>query len=152
MSLKIRLLIIIFIILIGSIAFYIFNTRNLYYNNETNNVENNILSTETVKSNKISFDDMKTIIEKGNLKDYIILDVRTEEEYKEKRIPNAILIPQYEIEKAEIQIPNKDTYIFVYCRSGARSAAASLKLIEMGYTNIYDVGGIIYYNGETISN
>ncbi len=75
---------------------------------------------------------------------YIILDVRTEEEYNQGHIPGAILIPDYEItERAEEALPNKEQLILVYCRSGRRSKAAAEALIEMGYTNVKDFGGII---------
>ncbi len=75
---------------------------------------------------------------------YIIIDARTEEEYAEGHIENAILIPEYEIkDKAEQAIPHKDTLILVYCRSGRRSKIASEALVRLGYTNVYEFGGII---------
>ncbi len=76
--------------------------------------------------------------------DYIILDTRTEEEFAEAHIENAILIPHYEIaQRAEKELPNKDQLILVYCRSGNRSKQASQILAELGYTNIKEFGGII---------
>ena len=102
------------------------------------------------KYNKISFDEMEQMTK--NLDKYVILDVRTKEEYDEKRIPNSINIADYEIEKVENEILDKDTYIFVYCRSGVRSKGATLKMLEMGYTNVYDVGGIIDYKDNTESS
>ena len=76
--------------------------------------------------------------------DYIILDVRTEEEFKEGHIKNALLIPDYEItEKAETVLTNKEQLILVYCRSGRRSKIAANELATMGYTNIKEFGGII---------
>ena len=84
--------------------------------------------------------------------DYILLDVRTDDEFKEKRIDGAILIPDYEIgDRAEIELPDKDALILVYCRSGRRSANAADELIEMGYTNVYDFGGIIDWPYDTVS-
>ena len=75
---------------------------------------------------------------------YIILDVRTQEEYDEAHIPGAIVIPNTEIEaRAESELPDKDQMILVYCRSGRRSKLAAEILVEMGYTNIYEFGGII---------
>ncbi|MEE0059717.1 MAG: rhodanese-like domain-containing protein [Acutalibacteraceae bacterium] len=75
---------------------------------------------------------------------YIILDVRTEEEYEQGHIKNAVLIPDYEIEsRAEGELPDKDQLIMVYCRSGRRSKNASAMLISLGYTNIVEFGGII---------
>ena len=81
---------------------------------------------------------------------YIILDVRTQEEYDQGHIPNAILIPDTEIKnKAEEVLTDKDQLILVYCRSGRRSKLASEILVEMGYTNIKEFGGIIDWPYET---
>ena len=81
---------------------------------------------------------------------YVILDVRTQEEYDEKHIPEAILIPDYEIrEKAEGILMDKSQLILVYCRSGRRSKLASEDLLELGYTNIKEFGGIIDWPYET---
>lgn len=75
---------------------------------------------------------------------YVILDVRTEEEYAQGHIPGAILIPDYEIEtKAEAVLTDKDQMILVYCRSGRRSKNAAQVLLELGYTDIREFGGII---------
>lgn len=76
--------------------------------------------------------------------DYIILDTRTEEEFAEAHIENAILIPHYEIaQRAEKELPDKDQLILVYCRSGNRSKQASQVLADLGYTNVKEFGGII---------
>ena len=75
---------------------------------------------------------------------YIILDVRTQEEYDEGHIPGAIVISHEEIaEKAEKVLTDKDQLILVYCRSGRRSKIAAEALVELGYTNIKEFGGII---------
>ena len=75
--------------------------------------------------------------------DVIILDVRTEEEYNSGHIENSILITVDDIEsKAEELLVNKDEKILVYCRSGNRSKKAADLLVKMGYTNVYDFGGI----------
>ena len=75
---------------------------------------------------------------------YIILDVRTQEEYDQGHIPGAIVIPQDKIaEKAEQVLTDKNQLILVYCRSGRRSKLAEEALIELGYTNIKEFGGII---------
>jgi rhodanese-related sulfurtransferase len=75
---------------------------------------------------------------------YIILDVRTQEEYDEGHIPGAILIPNTEIEdRAEDELTDKNQLILVYCRSGRRSKLAAEILVELGYTNIREFGGII---------
>ena len=83
---------------------------------------------------------------------YIILDVRTVEEFAEKHIPNAINIPNEIIGSEEIEeLPDKNQLILVYCRSGNRSKQASEKLAALGYTNIYEFGGINDWTGETVS-
>ena len=75
---------------------------------------------------------------------YIILDVRTQEEYDEGHIPGAIVISHEEItEKAEGVLTDKNQLILVYCRSGRRSKIAAEALVELGYTNIKEFGGII---------
>ena len=76
--------------------------------------------------------------------DYSIIDARTEEEFAEGHIENAILIPEYEIaQRAEKELPDKDALILVYCRSGRRSKIASEELVNLGYTNVKEFGGII---------
>ena len=80
------------------------------------------------------------------------MDVRTADEYAEAHIPGAILIPNESIANEEPKLlPDKDARIMVYCRSGNRSAQAAEKLIKMGYTNVYDFGGIKNWTYETES-
>ena len=75
---------------------------------------------------------------------YIILDVRSRQEYEEGHIPGAMLIPDSEIkDRAEAELPDKAQLILVYCRSGRRSKLAAQALVELGYTNIMEFGGII---------
>ena len=74
---------------------------------------------------------------------YIILDVRTQEEYDQGHIPGAVVISHEEIaEKAEEVLTDKDQLLLVYCRSGRRSKIAAEALVELGYTNIKEFGGI----------
>lgn len=83
---------------------------------------------------------------------YVILDVRTVEEYRERHIPNAVNLPNEEIGTEQIDLlPNKDQLILVYCRSGRRSKEASEKLVKLGYTNVVEFGGILDWKGETES-
>lgn len=82
---------------------------------------------------------------------YIILDVRTPEEFAEAHIPNAINVPNESIGESDIpELPDMDQLIMVYCRSGRRSKEASAKLAKLGYTNIVEFGGIIDWKGETV--
>ena len=83
--------------------------------------------------------------------DYILLDVRTEAEFRERRIAGAILMPVAEItDRAEAELPSKDAVILLYCRSGRRSASAAASLAELGYTNIHDFGGILNWPYEVV--
>ena len=83
---------------------------------------------------------------------YMILDVRTPEEFADQHIPGAINIPNETIGTDEIpKLPDKDQLILVYCRSGNRSKQASEKLAALGYTNIVEFGGINDWPGETVS-
>ena len=80
---------------------------------------------------------------------YIILDVRSQEEYDEKHIPGAVLVPNETIGTKDIpELPDKDQMILVYCRSGNRSKQAAEKLAALGYTNIIEFGGINDWPGE----
>ena len=82
---------------------------------------------------------------------YIIIDARTQEEYDQGHIPEAILIPEYEIaDRAEKELPDKDQLILVYCRSGRRSKIAAEELVKLGYTNVKEFGGIIDWEYETV--
>ena len=100
---------------------------------------------------QISMDEAIAIMESES--DYMILDVRTPEEFAEKHIPDAINIPNETIGTEDIpELPDKDQLILVYCRSGNRSKQASDKLVGLGYTNIVEFGGINDWPGETVSD
>lgn len=82
---------------------------------------------------------------------HVIVDVRRRDEYKAGHIPGAILIPNEEIgSEPPKALPDLEQIILVYCRSGRRSKEASQKLADMGYTNVYEFGGIIDWTGETV--
>ena len=99
---------------------------------------------------QISMEEAIAMMEEST--DYILLDVRTHEEFAELHIPGAICVPNEEIGTDEIpELPNKEQLILVYCRSGNRSKQASEKLAALGYTNVYEFGGIIDWPGETVS-
>ena len=97
---------------------------------------------------KINAEEAKAMMDSGE--PYFLLDVRTVEEYTEKRIDGAVLIPDYEIDRAAAELPDQSALILVYCRSGRRSANAANALISMGYTNVYDFGGISDWPYDTI--
>ena len=89
----------------------------------------------------ISAEEARQIMD--NQEGYIILDVRTQEEYDAGHIPGAILLPYTEIQtQAAAMLPDQDQLILVYCRSGRRSKIAAQALVELGYTNIKEFGGI----------
>ena len=95
----------------------------------------------------ITAEEAKQIMD--NEEGYIILDVREQDEYDAGHIPGAIVIPHEEIaEKAEDVLTDKDQMILVYCRSGRRSKIAAEALVELGYTNIKEFGGIIDWSYE----
>lgn len=97
---------------------------------------------EIVMYQQITQKEAKSIMD--STEDYILLDVREQDEFDEGHIPGAILLPYTEIdEKAEKILPDKDKLILVYCRSGRRSKIASEKLSKLGYANVKEFGGII---------
>ena len=83
----------------------------------------------------------------------IILDVREQDEYDSGHIPGAMLLPAGTIDEATAAdaIPERDSTVLVYCRSGNRSKTASSTLADLGYTNIYEFGGINTWPYETKS-
>ena len=104
-------------------------------------------STENSDYRQIDMEEAEKIMKEE--KDYIILDVRTPEEYEEVHIPHAINIPNETISTKEIsELPYKEQLILVYCRSGNRSKQAAGKLSKLGYSNIVEFGGIIDWKGE----
>ena len=102
---------------------------------------------EEITYRQVNMDEAITMMEEGS--GYIILDVRTPEEFAEKHIPGAINVANETIGTDEIpELPDKDQLILVYCRSGNRSKQASEKLVALGYTNIVEFGGINDWPGE----
>ena len=82
---------------------------------------------------------------------HIIVDVRRQDEYEEGHIPDAVLIPNESItDKQPEELPDLDQIILIYCRSGRRSKEASQKLTDIGYTNVYEFGGINTWTGEIV--
>ena len=98
---------------------------------------------------QIGMDEAIAMMEEEN--DYIVLDVRTPEEFADKHIPDAINIPNETIGTEDIpELPDKDQLIMVYCRSGRRSKEAAEKLVKLGYTNIVEFGGILDWKGDIV--
>lgn len=123
-----------------------------------NNMKTNNATKETITENttvnslgyeQITGEEAKKIMDTEA--DYVIIDARTQEEFNEGHIENAILIPEYEIaERAEKELPDKNQLILVYCRSGRRSKIASQALADLGYTNVKEFGGIIDWEYEVV--
>ncbi len=107
-------------------------------------VEVNTIKIDYIKNDfgyyEISQDLAKEMIDNEKV---VILDVREEEEFEEGHIENSVLLPVGEVTmSAEKLIPNKDEKVLVYCRSGNRSKQAAYVLATLGYTNVYEFGGI----------
>lgn len=104
------------------------------------------------KANYHQIDGQSALDMMNNETDYIIIDVRTESEYQQGHIKNAINIPNETIDESVSEIlTDKDQLLLVYCRSGNRSKQASEKLAKLGYSNIYEFGGISDFPGEIVN-
>ena len=88
---------------------------------------------------------LKEYAEKENA---VLLDVRTPQEYREGHIPGSKNVPLQTIDKVTSIAENKDTALYVYCHSGARSRQATAMLQHIGYTNVQNIGGIAAYQGK----
>lgn len=121
---------------------------NINTNNET--TEKTISETERNNSMYEQID-QKTAKQMMDEQDVLILDVREQDEYDSGHIVDAVLLPVGTIteETAASVIPEKDTTVLVYCRSGNRSKIASKALADLGYTQIYEFGGIKTWQYET---
>lgn len=102
-------------------------------------MEVNVMKENTYQ--QITQEEAKKMMEE---QDVLILDVREQDEYDSGHILDAVLLPVGTIneETAEAVIGEKDTIVLIYCRSGNRSKTASQALVNLGYTNIYEFGGI----------
>jgi len=100
--------------------------------------------------NEISQSEAKEMMTRDD--GHIIVDVRTLEEYATGHIPGAICIPNESIgSERPAELPDLNQVILVYCRSGRRSKQAAQKLFDLGYTQIYEFGGIITWDGEVVT-
>lgn len=107
----------------------------------------NELGDQNMGYTQINMDVARSIFEVPG--EYIILDVRRADEFAEGRIPGAINIANEDIGEEEIaELPDKNQTIYVYCRSGNRSKQAAAKLVNLGYKNIIECGGIIDWKGD----
>ena len=102
---------------------------------------------QKIEYTQITQEEAKQMMEQDD--GHVIVDVRRQDEYDEGHIPGAILIPNESIDgEPPKELPDQDQIILVYCRSGRRSKEASQKLADMGYSNVYEFGGIIDWTGD----
>ena len=108
----------------------------------------NSKETSLARIEKISVDEVYKISENiDKYQEYVIIDVRTEDEYNGGHIKNAINIPVANISEIEV---SKDKKIIVYCRSGSRSTTAAGELQKLGYKSIYNMGGVLDWNYDLV--
>ena len=104
--------------------------------------------TYTPEPVRITAEQAQDMIAEGGV---IVLDVRTPDEFNSGHIENAVLLPLNELhELIGIVAPDLSQTLLVYCRSGSRSASAARELVDLGYTSVYDFGGIIDWPGEIV--
>ena len=104
----------------------------------------------TAAYKQISQEEAKEMMDRAD--GHVIVDVRRQDEYDAGHIPGAILIPNESIGcDSPEALPDYDQIILIYCRTGNRSKQASEKLAAMGYTNIYEFGGINTWTGEIVT-
>lgn len=116
-------------------------------NAEQSNSNGAAKKAEKPKYHKISSKEAMEMMDKNT----VILDVRTREEYNQGHIPKAVALPANQImRKAASALPKKDQVILVYCYSGGRSRPAAKALVRMGYTRVYDFGGLIRWSGKLV--
>ena len=111
---------------------------------------NNIAEAQTGAYRRISPVEANQMM--NQLNDFILLDVRNPDEFRDRRIEGAILIPVAQLEaRAASELPNKNAVILIYCLAGGRSLTAARALAAMGYTRVYDFGGILSWPFATVS-
>lgn len=104
----------------------------------------------TAEYKQISQEEAKEMMDRAD--GHVIVDVRRQDEYDAGHIPGAILIPNESIGcDSPEALPDYDQIILIYCRTGNRSKQASEKLAAMGYTNIYEFGGINTWTGGIVT-
>ena len=142
--------VLIMLAVLAAVAAAFFGLRHIREGMNKSDVKTNIdTASRSAEYRKISSDQAQEMMKTE--KDNVILDVRTAGEYAEGHIPGAVNLPLDQIGSGDIaSLPEKDQLVMVYCRSGNRSAAASKKLVEKGYTRVIDFGGINTWKGEVV--
>lgn len=107
-------------------------------------------SAETADYRQITMEKAAVWLEEEQ--DLVLLDVRTPEEYAEGHLPGAINLPNETIgDEPPSVLSDFDQQILVYCRSGNRSKQAAQKLVQLGYTDVVEIGGILDWDGEVVT-
>lgn len=100
---------------------------------------------------QISQEDARERMEKDD--GHLVVDVRTQEEYDEGHLPDAVLIPNESIgTEKPAELPDLDQILLIYCRTGRRSKEAAQKLADLGYRNVYEFGGIEEWTGDVVQD
>lgn len=150
-----KIIFIAILIFVCALIYFEVSKRNMTSNNieDANKTAGIILDQDASKGENmsnyksISIEEAKTIFTLPG--DYIILDVRRDDEFSQGHIPGAINVANEDIStKIVPELPDLNQTIYVYCRSGRRSKEAAQKLTNIGYTNIIEFGGIIDWTGE----
>lgn len=150
-----KIIFIAILIFVCALIYFEVSKRNMTSNNieDANKTASIILDQDASKGENmsnyksISIEEAKTIFTLPG--DYIILDVRRDDEFSQGHIPGAINVANEDIStKIVPELPDLNQTIYVYCRSGRRSKEAAQKLTNIGYTNIIEFGGIIDWTGE----
>ncbi len=150
-----KIIFIAILIFVCALIYFEVSKRNMTSNNieDANKTAGIILDQDVSKGENmsnyksISIEEAKTIFTIPG--DYIILDVRRDDEFSQGHIPGAINVANEDIStKIVPELPDLNQTIYVYCRSGRRSKEAAQKLTNIGYTNIIEFGGIIDWTGE----
>ena len=106
---------------------------------------------QAVTYNHISHDEAQEML--AAQADVILLDVRTPQEYEKKHLPDAVLLPIEDLRNGKLDaLPDKNAKIIVYCWTGRRAEDAAALLTEKGYTNVYEMGGIVDWTGSVVGN
>ena len=112
--------------------------------------ETTVASTVSIEPGLVTPDQALALLEQEP--DALLIDVRTDEEYKTGHIPDSILMPVDELESLLGELPSdKETALIVYCRTGRRSAAAADMLRKAGYTRVFDLGGIVSWPYDIVT-
>lgn len=145
MGVEIKILISVILVISALVLIIILISKNKgekTMNNSSEQSNNSQSSAKTAVYHKVSAKEGKDML--ASDKSIILVDVRTPEEYSQGHVEGSVLIPDYDIHLlAPERLADKDAKIIVYCRSGARSRGAAMKLVSMNYTNVYDMGGIM---------